>query len=114
MMGDCHVPFWEPGGEIPPGHPADVAVFTIGAQSHLFPSRNGINTCIEFAPARLIDGAAPRACTLLDPIEPDLPLLDCDKAEKIVHNWLTQLCLDNGYEHFEEELARISQFSNNP
>lgn len=92
----------------------DVAVFTIGAQSHLFPSRNGINTCIEFAPARLIDGAAPRACTLLDPIEPDLPLLDCDKAEKIVYNWLTQLCLDNGYEHFEEELARISQFSNNP
>ncbi len=90
----------------------DLAVFSVCAEDRGYLGarrRPAINTCINFAPARLIDGAASQACTLLDPIEPDLNLLNCDEQDKIVHDWLSQLCLDNGYEDFEQELTRISQ-----
>jgi hypothetical protein len=89
-----------------PPQQLDLAAFTIQSEwASPNTDKSTTNTCVDFAPARLIDGTKPRPCTLLDPIEADLGQFDSDEQEKLAHTWVTQLCLDNGYEGFEQELC---------
>jgi hypothetical protein len=94
------------GQSLGPPAQLDLTVFT-------FPDwkESGIplNDCINFGAARLIDGATPGTCTLLDPIRPDIDFYEDGEQEKAVHAWLSQLCLDNGFRDFEPELIPDTQ-----
>jgi hypothetical protein len=89
----------------PLGAPAQfaMAVSTVEAGK---PSSIPINACVDFGVAQLIPGNTPRPYTEFGPIQPDRSLLNVANQEQMVRLWLTQLCVDSGYQNVEQELAR--------
>jgi hypothetical protein len=87
----------------------DLAIFTISPGNY-HDARDGqpkakLNKSVDFGRAQLIPGAAPHAYTLLDSIHPDTGPFSSTRKQEIVRAWLTQFCLDNSYQNFEEELT---------
>lgn len=89
----------------PLGPPAQLAmaVSTVEAGK---PSNIPISAYADFGSAQLIPGNTPRPYTEFGPIQTGRSLLDAASQEQIVRNWLTQLCVDSGYQDVEQELAR--------
>jgi len=96
----------------PLGPPAllDVTVFTTAIdQDSKIPL---LNECIDFGRAQLIPGNSPGAWTNLGPIQPDRTLASSPAAQApIVHNWLIQLGIANGYQNIEQEVFRWTGIS---
>jgi hypothetical protein len=114
-MLDITGTFWGPAGETlstgilgqPLGPPAllDLTIFTtpIDQDSKILP----LNERIDFGRASLIPGNTPGTWTNLGPIQPDRTLLSSPAAQAlIIHDWLIQLGIANGYQNIEQEAAR--------
>ncbi|HEX8009155.1 MAG TPA: hypothetical protein VF482_22325 [Trebonia sp.] len=89
----------------PLGPPAQLAMAVSTVQAGK-PSNIPISECADFGTAELIPGNTPRPYTEFGPIQADSSLLNTASQEQIVRNWLTQLCVDSGYQDVEQELAR--------
>jgi Putative DNA-binding domain len=89
----------------PLGAPAQfaIAVSTVEPDK---PSSIPINAYVDFGVAHLIPGNTPRPYTEFGPIQPDRSLLNAANREQMVRLWLTQLCVDSGYQNVEQELVR--------
>jgi hypothetical protein len=91
----------------PLGPPAllDLTIFTT-------PIRNDsriptLDEHIDFGRARLIPGNTPGAWVNLGPIRPDRTIFSSPAAQApIIHGWLVELGIANGYENIEQEVAR--------
>jgi hypothetical protein len=91
----------------PLGPPAflDLTIFTtpINHDTEIPP----LNERIDFGRAQLIPGNTPGNWTNLGPIQADRTLLSSPAAQApIIHDWLTQLGIANGYQNIEQEVAR--------
>jgi hypothetical protein len=55
-----------------------------------------------------LDGGRQDVCQLRQcgPIQLDSSLLDAASQEQTVRLWLTQMCVDSGYQNVDHELAR--------
>jgi hypothetical protein len=90
----------------------DAAFFTLPHNYGLPPpaweqkeSTISVSKCVDFGKAQLIPGAVPHACTLLDAISLEGgPAYN--ELEKVVNNWLSMFCLENGYQNFGQELTQ--------
>jgi hypothetical protein len=66
-----------------------------------------LNTRIDFGTAQLIPGNIPGTWTNLGPLEPDRATLGSPAGQApIIHDWLNQLGIENGYQDIEQEVAR--------
>ncbi len=112
---DITTTLWGPVGETlstailgqPLGPPAllDLTIFTtpVNQDSQIPP----LNERIDFGRAQLIPGNTPGTWTNLGPIQPDRTLASSPAAQApVVHDWLVQLGIANGYHNIEQEVAR--------
>lgn len=87
------------------GPPAKIATAVSTVETGT-PSRIPINECVDFGTADLIPGNTPHSYTEFGPMQPDRSLLNASDQEQVVRDWLTQLCVDSGYQNVQQELAR--------
>ena len=115
VMLDITGTLWGPAGEAlstgilgqPLGPPAllDLTIFTtpINQDTEIPP----LDERIDFGRAQLIPGNTPGTWANLGPIQPDRTLLSSPAAQApIIHDWLIQLGIANGYQNIEQEVAR--------
>jgi hypothetical protein len=114
-MLDMTTTLWGPVGEAlstgilgqPLGPPAllDLTIFT--TPTALDRKSPLLNERIDFGQAQLIPGNTPDSLTNLGPIRPDRALLSSPAAQApIIHDWLIQFGIANGYQNIEQEVAR--------
>ena len=116
IMLDVIGALWGPPGNAmstgilgqPLGQPAqlDLTCFTLPILKDRQPPR--LDACIDFGLANLIDGNTPGAWTRLGPIQPDHAFFSRAEQAKVVHEWLIQLGIDNGYQNIEQEVTRYT------
>jgi hypothetical protein len=111
---------WEEPGETlstsilhqPLGPPALLDVTIFGTPVRRDAEIPPLNQRIDFGAARLIPGNMPGPSANLGPIQPDRALLSSPAAQaSIVHDWLIQFGIDNGYQNIEQEVARWTGIS---
>jgi hypothetical protein len=94
----------------PLGPPAllDMTIFTVPVRSRYGdPEPPPLNECIDFGAAQLIPGNTPNPATRLGPVQPDQTQLSSPAAQgPLIHDWLVQLGIDNGYQNIEQEVSR--------
>ncbi len=119
LMLDITGTLWGPPGETlssgifgqPLGPPAllDLTISTLAAPDPVYgdSSPTALNQTIDFGAAQLIPGNTPGPWTRLGPVQPDRSQLSSPAAQSpLIHDWLIQLGIDNGYQNIEQEVSR--------
>lgn len=119
LMLDITGTLWGPPGETlssgifgqPLGPPAllDLTIFTLAAPDPLYSdsSPTSLNQTIDFDTAQLIPDNTPGPWTPLGPVQPDRTQLSSPAAQApLIHDWLIQLGIENGYQNIEQEVSR--------
>ena len=64
-----------------------------------------LDECVDFGRARLVPGNTPGKVTHFDP-KYDVQAESLDSPANIVHDWLVQLGIDNGFQDVQQEIER--------
>lgn len=119
LMLDITGTLWGPPGETlstgifgqPLGPPAllDLIISTLAGPDPVYgeSSPTPLNQTIDFGAAQLIPGNTPAPWTPLGPAQPDRTQLSSPAAQApLIHDWLIQLGIENGYQNIEQEVSR--------